>query len=327
MSGERDPYPSAEQIRGLDRLRHEPAGAGRSRRAWQLVSRAYGSSDLPMVLDLALEHGLVNSCEDAWQQARRGGEARHRVWINPVDGSEMVWIPAGPFVVGPERRQEQAQSKGFALARHPVTNDQFARFLQETGYTPPPGHPEPERLLSHWTGGKVPEGKERHPVVWVSYLDALAYCDWAGLPLPTEWLWEKAARGPDGRLFPWGDESPVPLTGARGPSLANVRSRSTCPVGSFPRTRTAYGCEDMVGNVSEWCQRVEGDDHGYIPEARPEVKAPAGGSPVYAAVRGSCFLRSSRDRMPAWHRRRLSGTRRNQWVGFRPACFLPCYPV
>jgi serine/threonine-protein kinase len=317
MSSERDEYPSAEQFVELEKLRHS-AAEGRSGQAWPHVCRAYGHSDFPMVLDFALEHGLVQSCEDTGQVMRRTGGAQHRVWINPADDSEMVWIPAGPFFVGPSRRKELAQSKGFSLARHPVTNGQFAKFLKETGYTPPE-HPEPELFLSHWAKGNVPKGKEKHPVVWVSYLDALAYCDWAGLMLPTEWLWEKAARGPDGRPFPWGDAWPV--------SLANVRSRSTCPVGSFSRTRSAYGCEDMVGNVSEWCQMVEGDDYGHIPEARPEVEVPVDGSPVYAAVRGSCFLRRSRQRMPAWHRRRLSVTRRNRWVGFRPACFLPCCPA
>jgi serine/threonine-protein kinase len=319
MSDKRDEYPSAEQFVELERLRHSPADPERSRRAWPHISRAYGNSDLPMVLDFALEYGLVQSCEDAWPMARRTGEAQHCLWINPADDSEMVWIPAGPFFVGPLKRKKQAQSKGFSLARHPVTNQQFAKFLEETGYTPPPEHPEPELFLSHWTSGEIPKRKEQHPVVWVSYFDALAYCEWAGLTLPTEWLWEKAARGPDGRPFPWGDAFPFPL--------ANVRSRSTCAVGSFPRTRTAYGCEDMVGNVSEWCQMIEGDDYGHIPEKRPEVEVPVDGSAVYAAVRGSCFLRRNRNRMPAWHRRRLSVARRNQWVGFRPACFLPCCPA
>lgn len=327
MSGDRDQYPSAELLLELDRLRLSPRGKERSLRAWRLIGRAYGNRDLPLVLDFALEHGLVSSCEDAWQSARRGGEAQHHTWVSPVDGSEMVWIPGGPFAVGSGRRARGTRSSGFSLARHPVTNDQFAHFLEDTGYAPPPEHPEPERFLSHWADRKVPEGRGRHPVVWVSCFDALAYCAWAGLTLPTEWLWEKAARGPDGPPFPWGDAPPAPLPRGRGPRLANVRSESTCPVGSFPRTRTAYGCEDMVGNISEWCRMVEGDDYGQLPEARPEIKVPADGSPAYAAVRGACFLRSSLPRMPAWHRRRLSVTRRNQWVGFRPACLLPCCPA
>lgn len=326
MSGEKGIYPSSRQLAELDGLRHEPQGKDRSRRTWQLIGQAYGNDDLPVVLDFALEHGLVNSCEDAWQGARRGQTTRYPVWVNPVDESEMIWIPAGPFFVGPRARKQMADSKGFSLARHPVTNGQFAKFLWESGYVPPSGHPDPNRFLSHWNGGTVPKQLERHPAVWVSYLDALAYCDWAGLTLPTEWLWEKAARGPDGPPFPWGDRSPIPGYRER-PSLANVRSSSTCPVGSFPRTRTAYGCEDMLGNVSEWCRTIGEDDFGQLPQKRPDTQVPKGRTPVYAAVRGSCFLRSSPLRMPVWHRRRLSVTRRNQWVGFRPACFLPCCPA
>jgi formylglycine-generating enzyme required for sulfatase activity len=109
--------------------------------------------------------------------------------------------------------------------------------------------------------------------------------------------------------------------------LANVRSEGTVPVGSFPRVRTPYGCEDMVGNVSEWCQTTAEGDFGRVPVAWPDVRPAPDGQAPYAAVRGSCFLRSDHLRMRAWNRRRLSVIRRNQWVGFRPACFLPCRPA
>ncbi len=326
MSQKKDPCPSSELFAELTRLRSTPAGPERSARVWQTIGRAYGNADCAVLLDFALEHGLVYPCGEALRKGQRGEEPRQRVWVNPVDGSEMVWIPAGPFFVGPRQDKQIAQSAGFSLARHPVTNVQFAKFLAESGYTPPPEHPDPERFLSHWQGGEVPEQLQTHPVVWVSYLDALAYCEWAGVTLPTEWLWEKAARGPDGPPFPWGDAAP--LRGWREKSsLANVRANATCPIGSFPRTRSAYGCEDMVGNVSEWCRMVKGADYGNLPAERPEIRVPKPDVEVYAAVRGSCFLRTRRDRMQAWHRRCLSVTRRNQWVGFRPACFLPCLPA
>jgi formylglycine-generating enzyme required for sulfatase activity len=326
MSKKQGPPPSSEPFVELSRLRSAAPSKERSTRIWQVLGRAYGNPDLPVLLDFVWEHAMVNQAQEARQRARRGSEVRHVVWTNPVDGSEMVWIPAGPFFIGPKQQKRIAHSAGFSLARHPVTNGQFARFLAETGYTLPPTHSDPELFLSHWEGGKVPKNLKTHPVVWVSYLDALAYCDWAGATLPTEWLWEKAARGPDGPPFPWGDQSPLPNYGEKA-TLANVRSQGTCAVGSFPQTRTAYGCEDMVGNVSEWCRMSEGDDYGRFPEERPEIWVPAAGEIVYAAVRGSCFLRSSHSRMPAWHRRRLSVTRRNRWVGFRPACLLPCFPA
>jgi serine/threonine-protein kinase len=309
---------SATLFAELERLRREPASRKRSAQIWQVIGRAHGHADGPVLVDFALEHELVHPCEAGGTKAQRGEAPRHLVWRNPVDGSDMVWIPAGPFYVGARRFNLRAESKGFSLARHPVTNSQFARFLDETSYTPPPEHPDPERFLSHWSNGRVTP--ENHPVVWVSYLDALAYCNWSGVTLPTEWLWEKAARGPDGPTFPWGDLPPTK-------ALVNVRASGTCPVGKFPRTRTAYGCEDMVGNVSEWCRMIEGEDYGRFPEQRPDERVPTGPDPVYAGVRGSCFLRSRGASMSAAHRRRLSITRRNQWVGFRPACFLPCYPA
>jgi serine/threonine-protein kinase len=311
----------------LRRLCEMTPGPERSARVWQTFGRAYGNHDWPQLADFAMGHGLVRHCEDRPPRARHGDERRQFVWVNPVDGSEMVWIPAGPFFIGPKQDKRVAHSAGFSLARHPVTNAQFAQFLAETGYAPPAEHPDPDRFLWRWGDGRDRRGYRTHPVVWVSYLDALAFCDWAGVTLPTEWLWEKAARGPEGPPFPWGEQSPVQPYFGRSPELANVRSHDTRPVGSYPRTRTAYGCEDMIGNVSEWCRVTVGDDFGRVPEDRPISRVPTPDEVVYAAVRGSCFLRTRQERMLAWHRRRLSVTRRNQWVGFRPACLLPFFPA
>jgi formylglycine-generating enzyme required for sulfatase activity len=223
--------------------------------------------------------------------------------------------------VGP--RKEQAECKGFSLARHPVTNAAFARFLKEAGYQPPPDHPELALFLHHWADGEVARGAEDHPVVYVSLIDALHYCRWAGLSLPAEWLWEKAARGPDGRTYPWGEQRP--LSGKV--RLAHVCTDDTCAAGSYTRTRSVYGCEDLIGNVSEWCLPTAEGAYGEMPPAWPEIPEPREPPGPYAPVRGSCFLRTSRERTVAWHRRRLSIARRNQWVGFRPACLLPYRPA
>jgi serine/threonine-protein kinase len=310
MSGRQEDAASAELWSQLEAQREEKDPAQRALGAWKLIGRASRHADLPVLLDFAFEHGLVLGCEKANQTLS---------WVNPIDGSEMVWIPPGPFVVG--AKNQPAVSKGFSLARYPVTNAQFKQFLDETQYTPPVDHPGPHLFLAHWSNGEVPPGKKDHPVVWVSYLDALHYCRWAGLTLPTEWLWEKAAHGPEGRAYPWGDQPLDKMT----TQLTNVRSKDTFPVGHFPRTRTPYGCEDMVGNVSEWCQPAE--EIGFMPANWPEVPVASGEAPVYAPVRGSCFLRLVFRAMRSWHRRRLSVTRRNQWVGFRPALLLACRPA
>jgi formylglycine-generating enzyme required for sulfatase activity len=303
-----EPSPSGKWLAELEALRHLEDEQQRSPRVWQIVVEASAHEDFSVLLDYSLEHGLVLPCD-----------AATKTWTNPIDRSEMVWIPPGPFVVGEDERP--AECAGFSLARHPVTNAQFKRFRVETQYYPDSTlDMNPAYFLAHWagSGGRVPNLLERHPVVWVSYIDALAYCRWAGLTLPTEWLWEKAARGSEGRLYPWGNQPPV---GFDKP-LARIGTNSTCPIGSFPRTRTPYGCEDMIGNVSEWCMPLN-QDYGTMPSGWPSVPAGA----AFATVRGSCFLRSNSKRMRACHRRQLSVTRRNQWVGFRPACYLPCRPA
>lgn len=302
-------YPSAEILAALRGLVGARDPAGREA-IWRSVVLAQGNDDFPMVFDFALENELILPCEsDAVP------------WNNPMDGSEMVWVPPGPFIVGSHK--QRASCKGFSLARHPVTNAQFARFREETTYAPPAGHPYSDQFLAHWRKGAVPKALADHPVVFVSYVDALHYCAWAGLTLPTEWQWEKAARGPDGRPYPWGLNAPL----ARASSLAQVATKGTIAIGSFPRTRSPYGCEDLVGNVSEWCQTTTGDDPAAMPTPDPGALLAGGKAVVYAAVRGACYLRSRPPTMVSWHRRGLSRTRRNAWVGFRPACFLPCRPL
>jgi formylglycine-generating enzyme required for sulfatase activity len=317
MSRRRSEHPSAQLLEELKALAAKPAGKERSRRAWEIVVRSAAAEDFFVLHDFALENGLVLSC-DPGPRAKRGQAPPEKTWVNPIDGSEMVWIPPGPFVVGKDN--VKAECAGFSLARHPVTNAQFGLFLKETDYRPPEGHPDTELFLRHWEKGKPPKDRKDHPVVYVSLLDALAYCKWAGLTLPTEWLWEKAARGPEGRTYPWGGERPVSRTGR----LANVGTDGTCAVGSYPRTRSPYGCEDLVGNVSEWCRTGDDKDHGNFPEPWPEVRPDP---EALTVVRGACYYRTTFGSMAAAHRRRLSVVRRNQWTGFRPALLLSCRPA
>lgn len=318
MTSPADAFPSAGLLAELEGLRGEADLARRAIRAWQIVNQTAAAPDHYVIFDFAIEHGLV-----------LGPETRGLTWINPIDGSEMIWIPPGGCYLG--IKKEKADLAGFSLARHPGTNAQFHRFVEATGYLPSrvgqpwsaPSkvvHPNPELYLSHWDGDEVPAGREDHPVVYVSYFDALAYCRWAGLTLPTEWQWEKAARGVDGRRYPWGDHAPE--------GLAQVRGDDTCPVNRFERTRTPYGCQNLVGNVSEWCQPTPGDQADWVTSAVPDVRLPETEFEAdEAIVRGSCFLRKVYWRMVSFRRRRLSMIRRNRWVGFRPACSLPCRPA
>ena len=162
--------------------------------------------------------------------------------------------------------------------------------------------------------GKVSKKLEQHPVVYVSYIDALHYCRWAGMHVPTEWQWEKAARGPEGRKFPWGTEAPNVHN-----KLAQVFAKTTCAVGQYPRVRSPYGCEDMIGNVSEWCHIGTGNDYANTPPPLPRDGPIEAEFDELTAVRGSCFMRRQSKLMHSHHRRRLSQGRRNYWTGFRPA--------
>jgi len=311
-------YPSAAALAELHAIeRRGESVRVKSLAAWPIVLRAAMNADFIAVADFALETGLVVALGDTPRARRDVADAPNGVWVNPTDGTQMIWIPPGPCVL--TNGDTTAIIGGFSLARFPVTNKQYHSFLAATGYIPAPDHPNEEAYLNHWAEGHLARRLGQHPVTHVSYIDALAYCRWAGLALPTEWMWEKAARGPEGRRYPWGDEFHAKLT--------HVGADETCAVGKFPDTRTPYGCEDMVGNVSEWCEVGDAGHFGRLSPTIPPAVEAAGSGAVMGVVRGSCFLRTHPSRMAASHRRQLSLGRRNQWVGFRPALPLPYRPV
>ena len=173
-------YDSETLFAALDQLTQlEPERQGFA--AWRYIARAENTDIYQVALDYAVEHGLIPPELVTLMRSDTRGGAANASWINPVDGSEMIWIGGGPFIAG---RDRQGHSEGFFLARHPVTNAQFTKFLEATDYETQSGEAAGE-FLQHWTDG-CPEGKENHPVVFVNYFDALHYCRWAGLMLPTE---------------------------------------------------------------------------------------------------------------------------------------------
>jgi formylglycine-generating enzyme required for sulfatase activity len=167
---------------------------------------------------------------------------------------EMVLIPAGEFLMGSDldedkdaRRDEQPRHTlylpDYSIAKTPVTNAQYAVFVETAGRKPP----------EHWKDKRPPPSKEDHPVVWVNWYDAVAYCKWlaeaTGQPyrLPSGAEWEKAARGTDGRIYPWGNEWE-----AERCNTSESGKGGTTPVGSYPQGASPYGLLDMAGNVWEW---------------------------------------------------------------------------
>ena len=151
-----------------------------------------------------------------------------------------AWVPPGEFILGGEGGLEVQIARldeGFFAARTPVTHAQYARFVAETGCKPP----------GHWDGRRPPAGLADHPVVNVSWHDAVAYARWAGGRLPTGQEWEKAARGYDGRAYPWGEWAEDRC------NSEEAGIGETSPVGRFsPAGDSPYGLQDAAGNVWEW---------------------------------------------------------------------------
>jgi formylglycine-generating enzyme required for sulfatase activity len=175
---------------------------------------------------------------------------------------ELVRVPAGEFLMGSdpakdedaidwEQPQHTIELPEFAIGKYPITNAQYAAFVRATGHRAP----------KHWEKGGVPSGEEDHPVFFVSWEDAIAFCEWLsqetgkGFVLPSEAEWEKAARGTDGRIYPWGDESPTA-------DLCNFDKNigGTTSVGNYsPAGDSPYDCADMAGNVWEWTRSLYKD--------------------------------------------------------------------
>jgi formylglycine-generating enzyme required for sulfatase activity len=165
---------------------------------------------------------------------------------------ELTFIPAGEFLIGSDPQKDKDAQKGeqpqhklylpdYYIAKMPITNTQYLAFVDATF----------RQIPKHWEPGKPPAGKEQHPVVNVSWHDGMAYCQWLrertgrAYALPSEAEWEKAARGTDGRIYPWGDEW--------DPTRCNTTESGrygTTPVGRFsPQGDSPYGCVDMAGRI------------------------------------------------------------------------------
>ena len=135
---------------------------------------------------------------------------------------------------------KQINLNNFSIDETPVTNTNYQEFMKASGYKPE----HPENFLKHWIDGKIPAGLENHPVVYVDLNDAKAYASWAGKRLPSEEEWQLAAQGPDGTLYPWGNEM-------EDERCNRNTNGVTTSVKSFPGGKSAYGCYDMCGNTWE----------------------------------------------------------------------------
>jgi formylglycine-generating enzyme required for sulfatase activity len=237
----------------------------------------------------------------------------------PCDAVELVDVAAGHVVIGrdpvaqggpalpDEAPQGEVDVPAFALTRTPVTNAQYAAFVRATGHRTP----------LHWAGADPPPGSDACPVTYVDHADATAFCAWAGGRLPTEAEWEKAARGPDGRLHPWGGSDPEDdeLVTLRHKAVfgRGVQDGAPAEVGSCPEGASPYGLLDMAGNVWEWVSSAYAPYPYDAGDGREEPAAPG-----ERALRGGSYA------SPAGHlrcaaRSRSYPTRLAPHIGFRVA--------
>lgn len=296
---------------------------------WRLLNEAKAmlangkTKQAEEALHSADELGINSEQQPLYQQVqaklprpRSGATSRHLTSAGAIGGlaetdtldMQMVLVPAGKFTRGSQLGDDeipvrQIYLNAFYMDKFEVTVGQYARYLEATDMEEPPD----------WSIMHQPQHLRR-PVVNVSWEDAVQYCKWAGKRLPTEAEWEKAARGTDGRIYPWGNEAPTRLHANYGRKDWDDHL-ALSPVGSFEAGKSPYGIYDMAGNAWEWVfdwyeldSYKKGSDKNPIGPAKGDEKVVRGGSWLYVSE----FLRSA-------HRFNAQPMNRHFGYGFRCA--------
>ncbi|MCC7416742.1 MAG: formylglycine-generating enzyme family protein [Acidobacteria bacterium] len=248
-------------------------------------------------------------------------------------------IPAGDFLMGAadaeedERPVHRVYVSEFFIGRFPVTDDDYAQFVRDTGHPSPGVRDLPliargrEAMFEEtaapyrWEGDRPPPGHGSHPVVLITYEDAAAYCAWLSevlqrhARLPTEAEWEKAARcGADGHRFPWGSQIDASHANFLG-DPAVKHQRGTRPTGTYPPN--AYGLYDMIGNVWEWVADWYAPDYYGRGEAR-DPRGPAAGT--MRIVRGGSWVNADTSMLRCAYRHKVPPDTYAYSMGFRIVC-------
>ncbi len=229
----------------------------------------------------------------------------------PLIPDDMVLIPAGPFVRGTdaggfdERPPRSIYLDAYWIDRYEVTNGHYMAFVSATNHRYP-GPP------SRYAKNMVKMRGVNQPVVYVSWDDGDAYCRWKGKRLPTEAEWEKAMRGTDARLWPWGND-PDPM----GANWARVNDGYdvAAPVGTFPRDISPFGVADGAGNVMEWVADWYGEDYYRQPVERNPTGPEYG---LYKVLRGGVYTNTGSD-VRLTSRSKMVPDFRDETIGFRCA--------
>lgn len=222
---------------------------------------------------------------------------------------EMVFIPAGEFIQGTnrggfnEKPERTVWLDDYWIDRHEVTNMEYMKFVEATGHRKPGPPSRYAKRLAQLRG-------DHQPITYVSWPDADAYCRWMGKRLPTESQWEKAMRGTDGRLLPWGN-SPRPFKANLGGSEDGFES--TANVGSFPQDRSPYGVQDGLGNLMEWVEEWYREQPNGPEGSIQTTVADRGG---YKTLRGSGYASFGTD-LRLTNRSFMVPDFRDETIGFR----------
>jgi serine/threonine-protein kinase len=222
-------------------------------------------------------------------------------WVRQADDMVMVFVPSGEFEMGStdgqrdERPVHTVALDSFWIDSTEVTNGQYQRCV-EAGVCLLPWHVDSRTRDTYYDDSAYTE----YPVVKVGWLDATHYCEWAGVRLPTEAEWEYAARGSEGRIYPWGDDEPD-CEKANYWAGDEGCARDTAAVGSYPAGVSWCGAYDMAGNVWEWVADIYGE---YPTERQVNPAGAAAGR--YRVLRGGSWFNdafsmrtANRDRDPA----------------------------
>lgn len=237
--------------------------------------------------------------------------------VSPIDDMVMVFVPAGEFMMGSTRADPYAQANEFPqhavyldsywIDQTEVTNKQYLKCVQENACN----KPDYRSNTKFYYFDNIEY--QNYPVINVTKNDADAYCAWAGRRLPTEAEWEKAARGDDQRIYPWGNVVSLSLANYAGKEESNLND--TTFVGKYPKGASFYGVLDMAGNVWEWVSDA-GDPNYYAVSPHENPTGPDLG--LFYVLRGGSFAVSEKD-IRAASRRWLAETYFSNSIGFRCA--------
>ena len=273
----------------------------RKAKAWRLLTEAKSAmqdsqakpetiKQAQDTLDVANKLGLDDEQQAVYQQLREKSAqgqpgavpttSAGQQEVTGKDGAPMAIVPAGEFMMGSnqgdddEKPAHRVNLDAFYMDTYEVTVGQYAKFLEATGLESP----------KEWNTMNKPQHQKR-PVVYVDWADAATYCKWAGKRLPTEAEWEKAARGTDGRVYPWGNEPPTRLHANFGKENWNDHAALT-PVGILEDGKSPYGIYDMAGNVWEWTS--DWYDKNYYKNS-PAQNPKGAASGEYKVIRGGSW--------------------------------------